>query len=356
MSDTLMKNSLRTIKVLKVFGFASITIENEKSVTKPTDFLFFIGNLLLGFILSYESIKYRKELVSSNSEIIEIGNFITFVASIGISLISMFLAFWFRHKNWDMVLNLKEVDNKFTEIGAKFNQDIYNQANRWYKFGIILVIFTAIPLNCAIYIIEQSFLKSSLYCYTLIYYILSVGTVVGIMNGIRLRIKLINEVLEPNLNKFKIVYVNKSSAGKTETYRALMDIYGRLMEVNDSINICHGIPTMLGFGFLFFYTIFTSFMAYKDISNDGALRGVTIGSLMYSSYVQLFATLIILLCASTENEAQQTLKQTNSVLKQSKNDVEVAMLISFSSFVKRRLPKFSCGLFDFDWTLLYGVG
>lgn len=357
MSNLLVKNSIRSIKVLKFFGFASVTIENEKCVTKPTDYLFFIGNFLIGSVLVSSSIKYRKELISTDSEIIEIGNFVTYVASIGISLISMVLYFFFRFKIWNMILQLKEVDYKFDDIGVKINEEFYENTERRYKYGVICIMMITLPLNGAVYITGKSFLKSCLYFYSGVYLTLSVGSVVAIINAARLRIKTINKVLESTFNfssEIKIIK-SKSLPNNVELIRAMMNIYSKIMKVYDSISICYGVPTMLGFGFLFFYAIFTSFMAYKDFSNFGRLNGPTIVSLMCSCYLHLFTSSVLFLCTSTEREAEGTLKVANSILKRSTDEVEVAVLISFSSFVKRRRPKFTCGLFDFDWTLLYSV-
>ena len=357
-SNLLLKNTLRSIRVLKIFGFASITIEDEKSVTKPTDIVLFVGNLLFGSVLVHESIKYRRDLIASDSEIVQYGNFVTCVASIGVSLTSMLLAFLFRHKIWNMILELKKVDETIEKYGVIVSGDFHTKVERWYKICVILIVSITILLNGAIYIVEKSLLKSLLYFYSGAYFVLSVGSVVGIMNGARIRIKVINKVLEESLITpigIEAVDSIKKSIGRTSVLRVSMDVYCKLMRVYDDINVCYGIPTMLGFGFLFFYSIFTSFMVYKDYSSYGGLKGVTIMSLLYSCYLHLFTSLVLFLCTLTENEAVKTLKLLNAVLKRTKDEMEVAMLISFSSYVKRRSPKFTCGLFDFDWTLLYSV-
>lgn len=355
MSSYLTKNSLLGIKVSKLFGFSPFTIVNDKCVTTLFDFLLFIGNLSIGSMFAYQSVRYRKELVSTNSEIVEVGILVSCVSLISVSLISMMLNFIFRKKIWNMILGLKEVDAKFSEIDAANNQDFYKKNESWFKFVMVVIVFITIPLNGAVYIIEKSLLKSGLYFYCGIYYVISVGSVCGIMNATRLRIKSINVVLESRICEIKIVQHVKSGSGKAELMRALMDIYNKLMEVYDSISICYGINAMLGFGFLFFYSIFSSFMAYKDFFTNGSLSGVTIVSLMFAAYLHLFMFSVIFLCTLTENEAQLTLKLSNQLLKTAKEDMEVAMLISFSAFVRRRLPKFTCGLFDFDWSLIYSV-
>ena len=360
MSESLsIRNALYGIKVLKVFGFASITIENGKSVTKLVDYLLFFLNFIIGFIFAYYSIKYRKELVETSSEIVQVGNFVMYVASIAVSSVSMLVEFLFRHKIWKMILKIEEIDKKFNDIGASFVQQFYVRSERRFKLFIFVIILLAIPVNVTVYVIEKSFLKLALYLYSGTYFILGVGSVVGVMNAIRVRIISISKVLKKILRTsgdIKEVSSTKLSRfNNSELLKALMEIYGKLMETYDSINLCYGVPTMLGFGFLFFYTIFTSFMSFKDLSTDGVLSGISKVSILFSSYLLTFAFSVIFLCTLTENTAKGTLKIINSALRRSTNEMEVALLISFSSLVKRRPPKFTCGLFDFDWTLVYSV-
>lgn len=347
----LIKRSLQIFRVLKVFGFAAFTIENGRSVTKPADILFFVVNFAVGFSLAHQSIKYRDVLISTDSEIIQVGYFVIYVASIIVSLISMLVAFLLRHKTWNMILQLDEVDRKFDEIDI--TQKCYSKNLRGYNIFTVAILSMSIPILSIVYAITESFLQTVLYLYSGLYFFLSVGLVVGIMNATRGRILLINTVLKSKVKTSKNINCRHKNI---KPLKVLMDIYRRLMETYDSINICYGISTMLGFGFLFFYTIFTNFMVYKDIMNDdGSLSGVSKVSILFSSYLHVFTTSVIYLCTLTEKNADETLKLLNASLKRTSDEMEIALLMSFSSFVKRRPPKFSCGLFDFDWTLSYSV-
>jgi hypothetical protein len=54
-------------------------------------------------------------------------------------------------------------------------------------------------------------------------------------------------------------------------------------------------------------------------------------------------------------KAQTTLKLANEMMKQSHDMNKTLMLVTFTTLVKKRGPKFSCGLFDFDWKLVFAV-
>jgi hypothetical protein len=102
----------RTVIYLKVLGFRAITIVNGKSVTKPIDLLFFLFGLYLGGAICYLTVINKEKFASSQSEIANQGNFISVIASICVSVISMIFAFIFRHRLWGIILNFAGVDEK----------------------------------------------------------------------------------------------------------------------------------------------------------------------------------------------------------------------------------------------------
>jgi uncharacterized membrane protein YozB (DUF420 family) len=105
----------KNLLLLKIFGFSSITIIDRKSVTKFTDFLFFVFPLSLGFFCLYLTVVSREKLESSQSSIANYGNFILMIASICVSITSMILAFIFRHQIWLLLVRLVEVDENVGE-------------------------------------------------------------------------------------------------------------------------------------------------------------------------------------------------------------------------------------------------
>lgn len=350
-----MKNSLRSLRILKIFGFAAFTVENKKSVTKFSDLLYLAACFATGFIFLAISIKFRDEFATSSSEIADLGNFGTYVASIVIALISMLLTFFNRHKGWKVILQLSEADKIFKEIG--FFKD-YTKTAKIILAVVLSIMSLTVPLQVCNYFIEGSLLKAVLYFYSGLYLMLSVGSVVGLMNGVFLRFKTVNRVFQSLLthkNGITAVRSNKIIFSDIELIRIIVKVYEDLMKAYNSINGIFGVQTMLVFGFLFFYTIFTSFMAFKDISSLGSLNGVTIASLLMSFYLNLFSSAVLYVCAMLENEAKKTWKLSNTILKSSSNPTEVAILMSFNGYMKRNSPKFTCKFFDFDWKLVYGV-
>lgn len=78
-------------EMLKLVGFASYTIENDKVTVKFKDLFYFFANISIGIFICYISwtnIKY-----DSDSLIIKYGNMITVTAAILFAIISMIFAF-----------------------------------------------------------------------------------------------------------------------------------------------------------------------------------------------------------------------------------------------------------------------
>lgn len=104
--------SAKHIIILKVLGFASITVVDGKSVTKLTDVLYLIASIFFGVFICYLSIVNKENLATSTSEIADYGNFISYVASIIVSIICMIFVFIFRHRIWEIILKLGRVEDK----------------------------------------------------------------------------------------------------------------------------------------------------------------------------------------------------------------------------------------------------
>lgn len=102
----------KVMKYFKFIGFSVTSIVNGKSVTKPLDYFFVTSCVSFGIFICCISIIKKEELSSSKSTIAIYGNFITFLASIVIAMISMVFSFVCRHKNWNIILKLDKIETK----------------------------------------------------------------------------------------------------------------------------------------------------------------------------------------------------------------------------------------------------
>lgn len=352
--STIKKSAIRTFRILKVFGFASFTIENGKLVSKPIDFLFLGLNICIAASLLFLSIKFRAVLLRSESELVDSGNYFAYISSFISDLLMMILAFLVRYEVWSVAVELSKIDQKLENI--EFFED-FSKIRRNIMLVFAFIMFWSIPVICVFYIADGSLFKAVLFMYSGFYFMLCVGSVVGFMVQFYLRLKAINKICDSLLNHStcSVRTMNSEHVDDYALIKTMIAIYEKLVKVNDSINICYGVPTMLSFAVLFCYSNFTNFMAFKNFNNNGKLESITVASLLVSFYLHVFSISVIYVCCMAEKEARKTLKLSNKILNHSKDQMKVALLTAFNDLIARNSPKFTCGLFDFDWKLIYGV-
>lgn len=358
MSDkNTLKNARKYFAFLKIFGFAPFTISVDgKCVTKPTDALSLLFSFSTGCALIYMFFQFKSVVMQDT--IVDTGNFATYVASIVISLLAMIVVFFCRHRIWGIIERFIEADKLFNKAG------LYQDYTRYGNITMavyMFLLFLLVVMTIVVYLLNGSLLKAGLVLYSGVNYVISAGTVTAFVSAIHLRLesmnKLCTSMMTTSYGDSRVKQV-KSFSAKTENIeiiRTLIDVYAKLIEVQDSLNLCYGIQTMFSFGLLFFFTIFSCYMAFISVTIDGTLHGSNCAALLVTLYLTLLSLSIIVFCNKTENEAQRVLKLSNEISKKSTDEVEVAMLMSLDSLIKRNPLRFTCGLFDFNWDLIYGV-
>lgn len=199
---------------------------------------------------------------------------------------------------------------QFQEIGSKMN---FERIFRIYAIicsAILLVIFA---LEYFLYSIDENpmIYKVILHLYSSLYLTINVGACsTASILSIIIRLKRINCVCKSLLihgdyeNSIKKVQtVNKND--EMETIGKLYEIYSLCIDVCDLINLCFMFQVMLGYGLVFFHTIFVSFTVYKDFSTYGFLLPETTCSLAFCLYYNIFLILIIAMCSSAEQEVNR---------------------------------------------------
>lgn len=76
---------------------------------------------------------------------------------------------------------------------------------------------------------------------------------------------------------------------------------------------------------------------------------------VFTTYLNLVTGFVIFFDFLATKEAEKTLKLSKKLINDTNDETKTLMMISFSMFVERNIPKFSCGLFDFDLKLVGGV-
>lgn len=153
--DTAMKR----IGLLKLVGFAPFSVIRGKSVTKPSDVLMSIANLIVCSLLLVVLFKFRENFRSSSIEIINQGNFATYVSALIMAACFFVVFFIFRHQIWKIVMLLNEIDQKLLT-----NEPARDSFVKAFPIAFGSMVLIAIPLSYYVYSMDLLVLKYTFYC------------------------------------------------------------------------------------------------------------------------------------------------------------------------------------------------
>lgn len=109
---SMIETASRLLKIVKFSGFSTYSVENGKVVLKFIDILCFITSLLLGISISVLSLLSLNFDIEAKDAIVLIGNQIASNVTILIAVISMCFTFIAGDKNWQIIVQLHQIDLK----------------------------------------------------------------------------------------------------------------------------------------------------------------------------------------------------------------------------------------------------
>lgn len=339
------------LKLIKVFGLAPFTVENRKSVTKPTDVVFSLLTIAICFAFFWTVIENEEMLATGKSIIVDKGNFATYIFSLFVDIISIAMSFLFRHHIWKVVTTLIGVDRILKRLRLPENEKRIGQV---YCIAMMVTVVLFVPMISFVYLAHPVVVKAALYIYSGLYYLFCNQTVAVLLILIYSRMNSITKCLQNCSKRRNEGFDMKNDLSDAEYFTAMLKIYSDLMVALESINLSFGLSMMCEIGLLFFYTMFSVFMTYKDVV-EGTVDKITVVSISFAAGF-LIVPLTTIYCASLlEKEVKQILKVCDDIISRSDDQIGVSILISMTARLRRNPPKFSCGLFDFDVKLAFGV-
>jgi hypothetical protein len=127
------------------------------------------------------------------------------------------------------------------------------------------------------------------------------------------------------------------------------------MQTVKLVNTIFGFQTMLCVGVVFTFTLFTLFVNFKAIYyQDLGIKNVAASSLYWSLFYNIFKVAVVATCNSVdaENATLSTL-----IYKLMNRDIlPTELMEAFGYQVQQISGKSSCGLFNFDYSLIMMVG
>jgi hypothetical protein len=131
----------------------------------------------------------------------------------------------------------------------------------------------------------------------------------------------------------------------------LQFIHLNLIKCIELLNFTFGFQLMLCTGIVFLFIFFTLFCAYRALFYDtDPNNGLIIVNLYWSVYFTAMKILLIVMCHMTENENDRTSKLVYKLM--NCNVCSSATLLFFGNQTRGMSAKSSCGLFEFDISLI----
>jgi hypothetical protein len=362
-----LKFSLRILKILSLLGYNFTTIVDGKSVTTFSNILRFIGSLIAGILYVTLAIIHKDSMMNSGSPIASLGNYATFLTSVLIVMVSQTITFIFRHNIWKISRSLAKIEDEvnisyiifsfsikiifiqFEKVNKRVN---YLDQYRSGLFKLFAVNFLMIPLITLNYYYEGNFLKSFFNSYALFFFLINFTVPSAHMFGVQYRLETLLRILN---RKFRLNQEFQKRKDDSEFYEILSSIYSQIIDCCRLVSKTYGIQLMLCYGLTFFYSLFITFTVYADYSNFGYVSKITQSSLSFCVYCNGFVIGVIFLAEKLNKNANAINSTLKNLLKRETDELNSSMILSFGLLVQRRMPKITCGFFDFTWTLIFSM-
>lgn len=118
-------------------------------------------------------------------------------------------------------------------------------------------------------------------------------------------------------------------------------------------NVCFGLQTMLCIGITFLFTLFTLFASYKAFYYHDVDKSVALSSIFWCVFYNYFKLCIVYTSNLVDSENQEL---STSIYKVMNKDIcSPTVVQSFGYQIKQLPSKSSCGLFNFDYSLIMTV-
>lgn len=168
--------------------------------------------------------------------------------------------------------------------------------------GRVLLIIL-VGLQFMAYFLNGSLVTVLFYIYASLFYMSVNGRVSGTNAAIKDRLQTMVDIIKFKANQELSLKHRSLEERKADLkiIAKLSEIYQKIADGCDDRNRCQGFQLMLGFGMVFFYTLFTFFTAYIDIIRERKLDNPTITSVIFCLFFNFFVATVILTCTRTNS-------------------------------------------------------
>ena len=134
---SLRKFSLIVKHFIRLIGFGTFSVKNDKVYITISDLVWLVFNILFASFVFYLSLTLGLEQNSKSSKLLALGIVITMTCGSLVSITSMICVFFNRHRIWEVIVTLDDLILKFRTIHVYPN---------FKRYIIMFAIFTLISI------------------------------------------------------------------------------------------------------------------------------------------------------------------------------------------------------------------
>ncbi|XP_058452801.1 putative gustatory receptor 28a [Malaya genurostris] len=342
---------------LKFNGYACFTIvgaiETGKTRTTIFDRGVFLFFLLLASLLLVSSVWFVED-ETNMSPLMVVGSKMMWIMCYCSTLFGIVWNFINRDKVWSLYTRVYNVDQLLLSLGA--NMHYTRTYLAMIAFSVTDFIFLSVLITGHFWGMELKWLAFLTFGYSNVS--LTMLTTIYCIAGslITFRLAKLNSLLKNNMlstDTYKITQVaERDSIRMVQKY---MQIYDQLCDLTDIVNFCYSGQIMIAIAGSFVYLLFFSFGMILYINRNDPLLHFPPSMLLWCVFYMCIILFIVFNGSFLRKEGKYTSNLIDQAIISTNNSDLTEMLRLFLMQLGHRSPALTCGLFPFDWTLVYSM-
>ncbi|GAB0099986.1 Gustatory receptor [Sergentomyia squamirostris] len=265
-----------------------------------------------------------------------------------------------RNYNWSMVRLLHKIDTRLTSIGVQFNYKRQFLMILCFTFFWLIFVACVIFYHC-IYTTFGGMTYFNMGIHVVSHYMAITTYAVMMSQYFYMLVAIYSRFAALNICFGRHYLDRKAQSSKTgidngRVVKELRCAHDELHDLLDKVNAFLSIAAMTGITLSIFLWVLSCSAIYKrNIGDRHSLLMSPIGYVFWSSYFAFFVLTIIIIASNVKSEGRRTAVLIHKGMNLHPNHPDWDELKIFSLQLQCREPVASCGLFSYDYTLLYSV-
>ncbi|XP_055614278.1 putative gustatory receptor 28a [Uranotaenia lowii] len=342
---------------LKLNGYACFTIvgsiESGKIRTSIFDWLLFPAYLALALGLWVANV-WLGDFSSAFSPLMIIGNRMLWFMCYFCAVFGLFWNFLNRHKVWSLYTSVYHVDQQLLALGA----NMYYTRTYLSMIGFSLTGMLILLAYFIEKVLNQKYTLVTMFAFTYpnasLMMLVTIFSIAGSLVCIRL--SALNQIISSNCvpsGDGKIIKVAEQFS--IPTIQQYMQIYDQVCDITETVNLCYSGQIMIAIAGSFIYLLFYAFGTVVFIRRGISIADFPLEDLMWTFIYSLNIIFIVSVGGALKSQAQRTSSLIDQAINATKNTDAAEMLRLFLMQMGHRTPTLTCGLFPFDWSLVYSI-